>query len=125
MRKADEAAWNNAATANVVTNTGFDGWFNYYYRDVVEPDYQELWAKMLWAKDTLFVFIHIKDTQNDSTGLYWNRDNHWSSDQLFVSISSRLGKEMQGWYDGNVYAAPEGPYHFLILGNRVTLNDSS
>jgi hypothetical protein len=123
--KANEAAWNTAATANVITNTGFDGWFNYYYRDVVEPDYQELWAKMLWAKDTLFVFIHIKDTQNDSTGLYWNKDNHWSSDQLFVSVSSQLGREMQGWYDGNVYAAPGGPYHFLILGNRVTLNDSS
>ena len=123
--KADEAVWNNAAAANVITNTGFDGWFNYYGRDVVEPDYQELWAKMLWAKDTLFVFIHIKDTQNDSTGLYWNKDNQWSSDQLFVNISSRLGKEMQGWYDGNVYAAPEGPYHFLILGNRVTLNDSA
>jgi hypothetical protein len=80
---------------------------------------------MLWAQDTLFVAIHIKDMVNDSTGLYWNPDNHWASDQLFVGLSSRLGTEMDQNYQGNVYAAPEGPYHFLILGNRVTLNDSA
>jgi hypothetical protein len=122
--KPDEPAWSGAATAQVVSPTGFDGWFNYYYRDVVEPDYAELWAKMLWAKDTIYAFVHIKDIVNDSTGLYWNPSNHWESDQLFVSVSSALGREMQGWYDGNVYAAPDGPYHYLILGNRVTLNDS-
>ncbi len=45
-------------------------------------------------------------------GLYWNPDNQWESDQLFVSLSSRLGTPMGSNYDGNVYAAPEGPYPF-------------
>ncbi|OGU74273.1 MAG: hypothetical protein A2V93_08235, partial [Ignavibacteria bacterium RBG_16_34_14] len=28
-------------------------------------------------------------------------------------------------YDGNVYAAPDGPYHYLILGDQVTLNNEA
>jgi hypothetical protein len=60
---------------------------------------------------------------NDSTGLYWDSDSHWAGDQLFVDLSGQLGIPMGGNYDGNVYAAPAGPYHFLILGNRVTLNN--
>jgi hypothetical protein len=122
---ADEAAWNSAARADIITNVGFQGWFNYYGRTVVEPDYPELWGRMLWTTDTLYVFIHIQDVVNDSSGLYWNTEpySHWSGDQLFVDISSRLGIPMGGNYDGNVYAAPEGPYHFLVLGDRVTLNN--
>ena len=120
---ANEAAWANAAKADVITNVGFQGWFNYYGRTVVEPDYQELWGRMLWSLDTLYVYIHIKDIVNDSTGLYWNNSNHWAGDQLFVDLSNRLGIPMGSNYDGNVYAAPGGPYHFLILGDRVTLNN--
>jgi hypothetical protein len=75
---------------------------------------------MLWSKDTLFVFMHIDEFHDDSTNLYWN--GQWTGDQLFVSLSNRLGVDMMGWYDGNSYAAPEGPYHYWILGPDVTLN---
>ncbi|MEW6511945.1 MAG: hypothetical protein AB1428_13420, partial [Bacteroidota bacterium] len=122
---ANEAAWNGAAKADIVTTVGFEGWFNYYGRTVIEPDYPEMWGRMLWAQDTLYVFVHTKDIVNDSSGLYFPPGNQWAGDQLFVSISSRLGIPMGGGYNGNVYASPEGPYHFLVLGTRVTLNDSS
>ena len=123
--KADEPEWNGGAKADVITPVGFEGYFNFYGREVIEPDYPELSGRMLWARETLFVFIHIKDVVNDSSGLYWNPDNQWESDQLFVSISSRLGTPMGSNYDGNVYAAPEGPFHFLVLGDRVTLNNEA
>ncbi len=130
--KMTESAWNGAAKADVITSTNFNGWFNYYGRTVTEPDYPELYGRMLWAKDTLYVYIHIKDVVNDSSGLYFPANNpvdhsgkQWQGDQLFVGLSSRLGIPMGSGYNGNVFAAPEGPYHFLIMGNRVTLNDSA
>ena len=126
--KANEAEWKNAATANIISNTGFGGWFNYYGRTVTEPDYPELWGKMLWARDTIYAFIHIKDVVNDSSGLYFPGNeggSHWSGDQLFVSVSSRLGLSKGSNYDFDVYTVPEGPYNFLVEGNRVTLNDSA
>lgn len=116
----DEAAWANAAEANLITNTGYNIWINKYYREsLVEPEFDELYAKMLWMKDTLYVFVHIDEFVNDSTDLFFGK---WNGDQLFVSISNRLGNDMMGWYDGNSYAAPDGPYHFWILGDQVTLN---
>jgi hypothetical protein len=118
----NEAAWANAAQINLVTSSGYDMWGFWYYRsDAIEPDYDEYYARLLWKKDTLFAFIHIDEVVNDSSGLYWN--GQWTGDQLFVSLSNRLGVNMKGWYDGNVYAAPNGPYHFLIMGNDVTLNN--
>ena len=118
----DEAEWEGAAHADLITSTGYEIWDNIYLRDgLLEPDYDEWYARMLWSKDTLFVFIHIDEFVNDSTNLYWN--GKWISDQLFVSLSSRLGVDMGSGYDGNVYAAPEGPYHFLVLGDQVTLNN--
>ncbi|HTX99566.1 MAG TPA: hypothetical protein VMG09_06070, partial [Bacteroidota bacterium] len=89
--KMDEAAWTTAAKADLITATNFGGWFNYYGRTVLEPDYPELYARMLWSEDTLYVFIHIKDLVNDSTGLYFPGNeggSHWSGDQLFVSLSN-------------------------------------
>lgn len=120
--KMNEAAWSTAARANLVTSTGFDMFAYYYGRDLAEPDFDELVGRMLWAQDTLYLFIHIDELVNDTTDLYWR--GKWSADQLFVSISSRLGIDMKGWYDGNVYAAPDGPYHFLILADSVTLNNN-
>jgi hypothetical protein len=117
----NEAEWQTAASADLITNTGYEIWTNKYYReDLTEPEYDELYARMLWAQDTLYVFVVIDEFVNDSTNLYWN--GQWTGDQLFVSLSNRLGRNMKGWYDGNVYAAPDGPYHFLILGDEVTLN---
>jgi len=121
----NESAWQNAAHADLVTNSGYNMWFNPYGRTLTAPDYVSYYARMLWLKDSLYVFIHIQDVVNDSSGLYWN--GQWIGDQLFVGISSRLGVDMgdDGYtYDGNVYAAPNGPYHFLILGDSVTLNAS-
>jgi hypothetical protein len=104
-----------------VTATGFEIFtFPYYRPGLTEPEYDELYGRMLWAKDTLYVFINIDEFVNDSTDLYWN--GKWKGDQLFVSLSNRLGVEMKGWYDGNSYAAPDGPYHFWIFGDTVTLN---
>jgi hypothetical protein len=95
--------------------------YPYYRPGLTEPEYNELYGRMLWAKDTLYVFFHCSIFVNDSTGLYW--DGKWKGDQLFISLSNRLGVNMMGWYDGNVYAAPDGPYHFLVLGPNVTLNN--
>ncbi len=117
----DEPAWGDAAQANLITASGYEIWTNKYYREsLTEPDYDEYYARMLWSEDTLYVFIHIDEIVNDSTDLFW--PGQWSGDQLFVGLSNRLGVDLQGWYDGNVYAAPDGPYHFLIMGDQLTLN---
>ncbi|MEO8398785.1 MAG: T9SS type A sorting domain-containing protein [Ignavibacteriaceae bacterium] len=117
----NEAEWQNAAKVDLVTNTGYNIFSFYYGREgLAEPDYDEYYARLLWSQDTLYAFIHIDDVVNDSSGLYWN--GQWTGDQLFVSLSNRLGINMEGNYDGNVYAAPNGPYHYLILGDQVTLN---
>ncbi len=117
----DEAEWQNAAEINIVTATSYEMFANKYLRDdLAEPEYDELFAKLLYSNDTLFAFIRIDEYVNDTTNLYW--DGKWISDQLFVSLSSRLALNMKGWYDGNSEAAPEGPYHYWILGDQVTLN---
>jgi len=119
--KMDESVWAEAAQANLITSTSYEIWTNKYYRETLtEPDYDEFTARMLWSQDTLFLFVHIDEIVNDSTNLFWA--GQWTGDQLFVSLSNRLSTNMLGWYDGNVYAAPDGPYHFLILGDQVTLN---
>ncbi len=123
--KMDETAWQSAAHADLVTNTGYNIWFNPYGRDLSEPDYVSYYGRMLWSRDSLYLFIHIQDIVNDSSGLYWN--GQWIGDQLFVGLSNRLGVDMgdDGYqYDGNVYAAPDGPYHFLIMADSVTLNST-
>ncbi len=120
----DEAAWGKAAKANIITNTGYEVYTNQYYRsDLKEPDYDEIYARMLWAKDTLYVFVHIDEVVNDSSNLFWK--GKWSADQLFVSISNRLGLDIHpaGRWNGNVFTVPDGPYHFLILGDKITLNN--
>ena len=121
--KMDEPAWATAAHADMVTNTGFNIFmFPYYRPSMTEPDYNEMYARMLWAQDTLYVFMHISKFINDSTDLFWG--GQWTGNQLFIGLSDRLGLDMKGYYDGNVYAAPDGPYHFLILADSVTLNAS-
>jgi len=118
----DEAEWQNAAEINIVTATSYEIFANKYYReDLEEPEYDELYARLLYSNDTLFAFVHIDEFVNDSTDLFW--DGKWISDQLFLSLSSRLAWNMKGWYDGNSEAAPEGPYHYWILGDQVTLNN--
>ena len=117
----DEEAWQNAGEVNLVTSTAYEMFALYYYREsLTEPDFDELYGRLLWSEDTLFVFMHLDEWVNDSTDLSWN--GKWVGDQLFVSISSRLAQNMYGWYDGNTPRAPEGPYHFWILGDQVTLN---
>jgi hypothetical protein len=121
--KMDESAWSTAAEANLITNSGYEFFTNQYYReDLTEPDYDEYYARMLWSQDTLYVFIHIDEIVNDSTNLYWN--GKWTGDQLFVGISNRLGLDLdpEGQYNGNVFTAPDGPYYFVILGDKLTLN---
>jgi Secretion system C-terminal sorting domain len=121
----DEAAWQNAAHADLITNTGYEIFDYPYSRDgLSEPEFDGLYSRMLWSKDTLYVFVHIDEFVNDSTDLFWipTQNGHWGGDQLFVSLSNRLGVDMEKQYDGNVYAAPNGPYHFLIMGDSVTLN---
>jgi hypothetical protein len=120
----NEAAWSTAATGNLVSSTGYNFWINYYGREgLSEPEYDEYSVKLLWAMDTLYAFIHMDEVVNDSAGLWWG--GQWVGDQLFVSLSNRFGKEMEGNYDGNIYAAPDGPYHYLILGEDVTLNNGA
>jgi len=118
----NEAVWQSAAQVNLITATGYEIFANKYYReDLVEPEYDELYARLLWARDTLYAFIVIDEFVNDSTNLFWN--GKWTGDQLFVSLSNRLARAMKGWYDGNTYAAPDGPYHYWILKDQVTLNN--
>ncbi|HEX2982245.1 MAG TPA: hypothetical protein VHO28_01745, partial [Ignavibacteriales bacterium] len=94
----DEPAWNSAAQVNLVTSTAYEI-FSYYYarQGLTEPDFDELYGRLLWNEDTLYVFMHIDEMVNDSTDLYF--DGQWISDQLFISLSNRLGVDMQGWYD--------------------------
>jgi Secretion system C-terminal sorting domain len=117
----DEPAWATGGKADMVTSAGFEIFTNKYFREsLTEPDYDEMYARLLWAKDTLYVFMHIDEFVDDSTNLFWG--GQWTGDQLFISLSNRLAVDMVGNYDGNVYAAPDGPYHFLIMGPDVTLN---
>ena len=117
----DEAAWQDAGEANLVTETEFNIWINPYGREsMAEPEYDEFVGRMLWSMDTLYLFLHIDEFVNDSTDLFWN--GQWTGDQIFVGLSARLGEDMLGWYDGNYYRSPEGPYHFWVLKDQVTLN---
>ncbi|TFG99519.1 MAG: T9SS type A sorting domain-containing protein [Calditrichales bacterium] len=116
----DEAEWESAASADLVTAETFNIWVNPYGRAMAEPEYDEFYARVLWTMDTLYVFVHIDEYVNDSTDLFWA--GQWTGDQLFLGLSSRLGEDMLGWYDGNFYRSPEGPYHFWILEDQVTLN---
>lgn len=118
----DESAWQNAGEANLITNTGYEFYGNYYGRELPEPDYQEYYARMLWSQDTLFLFIHIDEVVNDSSDLFWK--GKWTGDQLFVSLSNRLGIDYDGdgRYNGNGFTVPDGPYYFLILGDQLTIN---
>jgi len=123
----NEAEWSTGAEVNLVTSTGYNIFhFPYGREGLLEPEYDEYYARLLWAEDTLYAFIHIDEVVNDSAGLWWG--GQWVGDQLFVSLSSRFGVEMDDdgvTYDGNVYAAPEGPYHYLILGDFVSLNNEA
>ncbi len=118
----NEAAWQNAGEANLITSTGYEFYGNYYYRELPEPDYEEYYARMLWSQDTLYLFIHIDEVVNDSSDLFWN--GKWTGDQLFVSLSNRLGIDYHdaGRYNGNGFTVPDGPYYFLILGDQLTIN---
>ncbi len=119
--KMDEANWAGAGEANLVTATSYEMYALYYGREsLTEPDFDEYYARLLWSPETLYVFIHMDEIVNDTTDLHW--DGKWLGDQLFVSLSARLGEELYGWYDGNSARYPEGPYHLWILGDQVTLN---
>ena len=123
----NESEWSSAAEASLVTSTGYNLWIYYYDREgLAEPEYDEYYARLLWAEDTLYAFIHMDEVVNDTAGLWWG--GQWKGDQLFVSLSNRFGSEMDDdgvTYDGNVYAAPDGPYHYLILGDQFTLNNEA
>ncbi|HAE87770.1 TPA: hypothetical protein DCG86_07080, partial [Candidatus Marinimicrobia bacterium] len=127
----DEAAWEQAAEANLVTATGFNIWANSYGREIAEPEYDELYGRILWTDDSLYLFFHIDEFVDDTTDLYWGGKfvseqdtfGHWAGDQLFVGLSNRLGVESWDNWEGNPMAAPDGPYHLMIMGDRVTFND--
>jgi hypothetical protein len=58
--KMDERAWTNAVKSSLVSQNGYEMFANKYYREsLTEPDYDEYYTKMLWVKDTLYLFIHI------------------------------------------------------------------
>jgi hypothetical protein len=121
--KMDEAAWQNAAGANIITSTGYEIYTNKYGRESLEePDYDELYARMLWAQDTLYLFIHIDEMVNDSTNLFW--EGLWTGDQLFISLTNRLGLDYapEGQYNGNAFTYPDGPYYLVVLGDSMYLN---
>src|SRR5574339_916096 len=90
----NESAWQNAGEANLITSTGYEIFSLYYYREgLTEPDFDELYGRLLWAKDTLYVFINWDEFHNDSTNLFWA--GKWTGDQLFVSLTNRLSRAMQ------------------------------
>lgn len=130
--KMNEAAWQGAAHADLITSAGYEIWANKYYREsLTEPEFDELYGRMLWTDDTLYVFMHINEIVNDSTNLFFagrtftGEDyGHWSGDQLFIGVSNRLGIEAWDNWEGNPWMAPDGPYHLMIMGDQVTFNDS-
>jgi hypothetical protein len=127
--KMDETAWSTAAHADVITPAGFEVWCNYYGRTVTQPDYDAIYGRMLWADDTLYLFIHVDEIVNDSTNLYFAGSHygepgaHWKSDQIYVGISNRLGIASWSGWEGAAYTMPDGPYHLMIMGDYVTFND--
>lgn len=130
--RMDEGVWQGAAHADLITSAGYEIWANKYYREALtEPEFDELYGRMLWADDTLYVFIHIDEIVNDSTNLFFagrtftgEEWGHWSGDQLFIGVSNRLGIESWDNWEGNPWMAPDGPYHLMIMGDQVTFNDS-
>jgi hypothetical protein len=130
--KMDETAWTKAAHADILTSSGSEGFFNKYYPygdALTEPDYKEIYGRMLWSKDTLYLFYHVQQVKNDTLGLYFGADpkkpEQWAGDQMFVGISSRLGIDSTKGYNGTPYRAPDGPYYYFIYGDSVTLNGSN
>src|SRR5512135_798366 len=129
--KMDEAAWGTAAHADVITPAGYEVWCNYYGRtSLTQPDYDAIYGRMLWATDTLYLFMHIDEIVNDSTNLYFasthygdGGGSHWKSDQLYIGISNRFGIKTWGGWEGAAYLEPDGPYHLMVMGNYVTFND--
>jgi len=124
----DEVAWQGGGEANLVTADGFQIWANMYGREgLAEPEFDEYYGRLLWADDTLYVFMHIDEFVNDSTNLFWagaykaptDSFGHWAGDQL----SNRAGIEEWDNWEGNPWMAPDGPYHLMIMGDRVTFND--
>jgi hypothetical protein len=60
----DEEAWSTAGEANLVTDEEFNIWINPYYRESMaagEPEFDEYYGRLLWAMDTLYLFIHIDE----------------------------------------------------------------
>ncbi|HEX2866395.1 MAG TPA: hypothetical protein VHO03_05105, partial [Ignavibacteriales bacterium] len=56
--KMNESDWQNAAHADIITSSGSEGFFNKYYvygDALTEPDYKEIYGRMLWSKDTLYL----------------------------------------------------------------------
>jgi hypothetical protein len=132
--KMDEPAWATAAHADLVTATGFEIWASKYYRGgIPEPEFDELYGRMLWSQDTLYLFMHIKEFVNDSTNLFFGGNGykatggastHWGGDQLYIGLSNSFGKAaIEGW-EGAPWTAPDGPYMLMVMGNQVTLNDN-
>ena len=81
----DETEWQNAAEVNLITSTGYEIFANKYYReDLVEPEYDELYARLLWAKDTFMHSSSIDEFVNDSTNLFWN--GKWTGINYFLSL---------------------------------------
>ncbi len=65
--KMDDAAWSTAVTENLISSSAYNLFTNQYYRsDLTEPDYDEIYTKLAWSQDTLYVFIHIDEIVNDS-----------------------------------------------------------
>jgi hypothetical protein len=124
--KMNEAEWNAAAQANILTANGSEGFFNKYYdfgEALTEPDYKEIYGRMLWSKDTLYLFYHLQEVVNDSMVLYFGKK--FEADQVLIGLSDRQGidtLQMPWDYNGSPFSAPDGPYIYFALGKNVTLN---
>ena len=111
---ADEDAWDNAQTVNIVAN-----WDSYGTFETPFPDYTDTETKLLWSQDTLYVYVRLADTE-----LYFE-PGRTDVDQILVGIDpTAMGDSL---YDDGFGGAPdnapdEGPYAYKINDQAVTLN---
>ncbi|MCF7802637.1 MAG: T9SS type A sorting domain-containing protein [Candidatus Marinimicrobia bacterium] len=118
---ADESVWADATTLTLGEGnfTNWGGGWNDGYGENIDIGYS---AKMLFAPETLYVYVEFQDYQE----LYWGGEgNPWGGEQIFFGVDGTheldtlTNEEYHGW-PGN--APDKGPTVYKINKDGITLN---
>ena len=114
---ADEAAWTNATSVNMI------GFWDGAWGGVPFPDIESN-AKLLWTEDTLFVYAKVEDY-----AFYFGSDSTaWIGEQIMVGIDGPMygdppGEMYAGDWSGAPWNAPDlGPTVYKIYDKGITCN---